>query len=116
MVVRSPGEHQVGNRPIRRQNLFLVTAEVVERCRGAAQIPQFGHGVVGSGEQEVLVGGRPGDRGDPAGVMRHRRLDDGTLLRARVVNAHVTIAGAGGDEPVEWRVGNVDENLVAFER
>lgn len=112
MIVRSAGQHEIGNGPISRQDLLLVTAEVVERSRGAAQVPQFGDGVVRSGEEEILVGRRPGDGGNPTGVMRHGGLDDGAFLGTRVVYAHVSIARTGGDETAQGRKGNVDEDFV----
>jgi len=80
MIIRASGQHELGYRPIGGQYLLLVTAEIVERRRGAAHVPQLGDGVVGSGEEEVLVAGRPGNRGNPTSVMRQRGFDDGSLL------------------------------------
>ena len=100
MIIGPSGEHEVVYSPIGGQDFFLVSAEIVQRCRCASQIPQLGDGVVGSRQKKIVVGGRPRDGRNPTGVMRHRRFDDGTLLRAWIVNAHVTIAGTSRDEAI----------------
>ena len=57
MIIGPSGEHEVVDSPICGQDFFLVSAEIVQRCRCASQIPQLGDGVVGSRQKKIVVGG-----------------------------------------------------------